>query len=171
MIDDSSTFMESSGRYSGDGAKKQESIYNDLYNGSSMFNRSLSKVSYAIVKPRLSICLLGHPSQFIQYIQEERANKDDRLIQRILCNAPKPQFYSMNIIKESRTAPKLFSLNVFFYAIHRYHKKTHLDDNGEEASINIEYTFDNDAKDAFNNYYNDCKRTSARINNIDKFIV
>ena len=171
MFDESSTFMGSLGRYSGGGAKYERSIYNDLFNGSSTFNRSLSKVSYVIVKPRLNICLLGHASEFIQYMQEERANKDDGLIQRILCSAPMPQFYSMDTINEARTAPKFFSFNVFLYAIHRYHKRTKLNDKGEEVSINIEYTFDNDANVAFNNYYNDCKRTSVRMNNIDNCIV
>ena len=171
LFDESSTFMGSLGRYSGGGSKYERSIYNDLFNGSSSFNRALTKASYNIVNPRLNICLLGHATEFIQYMREERANKDDGLIQRILCSAPLPKFYSMEIVKEARNSDKAFSIAVFFYIIHRFHKRKILDNQNRSVNINLLYIFDDDAAKVFNSYYSEYKSISQRMNNIDNFIV
>ena len=108
LFDESSTFMGSLGRYNGGGAKYDRSIYNELYMGDNSFSKTLSKVSYVISNPRLNICLLGHASEFIQYMKEEKSSKDDGLIQRIICSAPIPLFYEFKIVEDARNSIKNF---------------------------------------------------------------
>ncbi len=91
--------------------------------GDNSLSKTLSKVSYVISNPRLNICLLGHASEFIQYMKEEKSSKDDGLIQRIICSAPIPLFYEFKIVEDARNSIKKFSMSVFLYVIHRNHNR------------------------------------------------
>ena len=132
----------------------------------------LSKIAYIIVNPRLNICLLGHANEFIKYMIEERNCKDDGLIQRLLCNAPLPPFLSMEVIKIARETEIKYSLSVFMFIIHKFHKRqSTVDGTDEMVNLNIVYRFDEEAQVEVTKYYTKCRLISQKFNNVDSFLV
>lgn len=91
-------------------------------------------------------------------MQEERASRDDGLIQRILCCAPMPKFYRMDVVKDARSIEMKFSMSVFLYVIHRFHNKV----------TNLLYE---KATEAFRKYYSEYKGISEKMNIIHMFVV
>jgi hypothetical protein len=133
---------------------------------------AVSVVSYIIVNPRLNICLLGHANEFIKYMIEERNCKDDGFIQRILCNAPKPLFLKMEIIKISRQEILKYCVTVLMFIISKYHhRNTKVQNSDEKIQLNVVYKFDDEADIEMTKYYSKCRSISEKYNNIDSFLV
>jgi hypothetical protein len=170
LFDESSTFMGSLGRYSGGGAAYERSIYLELFNGGNSFSRVLSKETFVIENPRLNICMLGHPHEFIKLMREDKKKRDDGLMQRFLSNCPMPQFYSMEFIKEARNTERKFSMSILLYVIKRLHDRTILNDLNIKQPLPIKYCLDRESEKLFSETYSEYKEVSQSMNNNDTFI-
>ena len=133
MWDEASTFLSSFGLYKGSGTYDR-SIFLELANGYSEFKRDLKQARCNIKQPRLNMCLLGsfsilfclfflifffkidkgHPSQFIDILKTERAQKDDGLIQRFIICAPQPSFYKSKDILDA-PVQECSLVNIFMF--------------------------------------------------------
>ncbi|RMZ95548.1 hypothetical protein BpHYR1_019686 [Brachionus plicatilis] len=115
LFDESATFMSSFGMYKNSDGKYDRSVYLELYTGPSGYDRTLSGNRHFIEMPRFNLCVLGHFSDYIDFVRQEKKIKDDGLIQRFHLCAPEPKFYQS---EEMMSVPKLkYSLNVLFFII------------------------------------------------------
>ncbi len=166
MFDESSTFMGSLGRYSNGGSGYDRSIYNELWEGPFLFCRNLANKAYIIQNARLNICLLGHASEFVKYMHDERTSKDDGLIQRVLCSAPMPSYIDWEEVKSARRIDINYSLTVFLYIIQRCHRRYKINIITNEAeNFYLKYEFDNDSEVEYGKYYSKFKHLAKKLNN------
>ena len=145
FFDESSQFLGSFGRYNGSGSANYErSIYLTLANAQNNFKRDLKQERTSIIKPRLNICLNGHPYYFIDALNGEKNSNDDGLFQRFFISCPKPSiFLSADILN---SADPDISLVCVLYFIHRKY-----------YSDNICLSLSEEAKLLFNHYYDTFK--------------
>ena len=76
------------------GAGFDRSIILELFNAPKQFKRDLKGERTIIMNPRLTICDLGHPDSYIKCVQDERAVKDDGMMQRFHLCAPQPAYFT-----------------------------------------------------------------------------
>lgn len=119
LFDESNSFIGSLGRYS-NGANYDRSLFLSLYNAPSSLDRDLKSGRTRLVEPRVNICLLGHPFQFIKMLKEERDGFDDGLIQRFLLSVPKPHYIKATQIRNAKK-PKISLFSILF-AIYNLYK-------------------------------------------------
>ena len=167
LWDESSSFMGSFGRYTGDGGASvgyDRSIYLELANVPNDFRRDLKQSRCRIQYPRLNLCLLGfkrkflgHPAQFIDAMKNEKSSQDDGLIQRFLLCAPNPIFLSAQEINQ---APDLICAldNILLFIHHA------------NANMPNIYSLDLDAAAKFNTYFTDFRQIVKNSYHIDCFI-
>jgi hypothetical protein len=141
LFDESTAFYGSLGLYKqGAGVSYERSVYLELHNGDSDYNRGLKSKSNYVEKPRFNLSLLGHPSEFIQMVRKEKTNLDDGMIQRFLLCAPKP--VCLKSIEILSCPDPEFDLSLIFFVIKTMNSKAQI------------LTFEDDeAKLVFHKYY------------------
>ena len=126
FFDESQTFFDSLGRYDGiSGFDK--SVYSTLFNAPLEHSRELANRITILDKPRLNLCLLGHPKEYLNLLKNE-----DGLVHRFIMNAPEPVFFKAADIHEAYKFNTI-SLSKIFFFLFKIHQK-------ERA-----YTFDADS--------------------------
>ncbi len=151
FFDESSQFLGSFGRYNGGSVQYERSIYLTLANAQEDFRRDLKTERTSITKPRLNMCLNGHPFSFIEAFTYEKNSYDDGLFQRFFVSCPAPTVYlSADIL--STPEPKISLLCIFYYIYKKHSSQT------VSMSLSIE------ANLKFNEFY-DLFRTLHRDGN------
>ena len=126
--------MSSFGLYKGsNGAGYDRIIILELFNAPKQFKRDLKVERTTITNPRLNICVLGHPDAYIKCIQDERANKDDGLIQTFHLCVPQPAFFTPEEIMSADT--NYCAIQKVFYAVYIIHKDHFQYKLSEEAAL------------------------------------
>ncbi len=157
LWDESASFMSSFGLYKGsNGAGYDRSIILELYNAPRRFKRDLKSSRTIIENPRLNICVLGHPDSYIKVIQDERANKDDGMMQRFLLCAPEPAYFTAKEIKTNNQ--NHCSLEKVFFTVYLIHE------------TNINYSLDEKADELFCTLYTQYKKLVEKCNLCDVFL-
>ena len=149
IFDESQAFFNSFGLYKATCAAYEKSVYLELHNGSSSYNRSLKSKTTRIDNPRFNLALFGHPGNVIQMVKKKFEKSDDGLLQRFLISAPDPVVLFSTAIMNCK--PITFDLSVIFSIA----KKLNTED--------ILLTLDNEASVKFNEVYDFYKTYISKL--------
>lgn len=137
--------MGSFGRYSGGGSLYDRSIYLELANAAGDIRRDIKSERIFVDKPRLNLCMNGHPHSFIDFFKGERDLKQDGLAQRFFASCPEPSYYMSEDIMNSENEE--FSISLLLYYIYKKHDVN-----------DAVYSLSTDANIVFNGYYDIYKK-------------
>lgn len=149
--------MKSFGMYKGAGGDELDrSVFNELWSAPTIFRRDIKSLRTMIDYPRLNLCLLGHPHEYVRTIYGERMHRQDGLIQRFLVCAPEPAFLNYDDIMNAPSHE--FSLSCILYLVCKLNQ------------CPITYTLSPEATVVFKEHYTQFKELLRITNNLDIFL-
>jgi hypothetical protein len=156
--DEGNLFLNGLGLYKkNNGQMYDRAVFNNLYGGDAVFRRDLVNKRITIQSPRLNMCLLGHPSKFIEFAMEERSSKDDGLTHRFLMCSPKTHFLTkQEVLTAMNNVP--FSITVLLYVVQNIVGK------GLKFSLNIE------AEEVFDKIFENCNAFRQKVINCENYL-
>ncbi len=156
FYDESSTFSGALGRYTSGGTPQYDrSIYLTLFSAPDFIDRDVKQQRMKVIKPRLSMVLMGHPYFFIPNLKNERSSYDDGLFQRCLLMAPLPPYTTAEEMAE--ISGPIVSLHCLFYYMYVVHFE-------QERN----YTFE--SVEMLRVIFNSCRKRTQTLNQFDSFL-